>query len=710
MAALYPVSAVAHFPSLPAATIGSTSRPQSRPRPPRLPASFAAASGLAAASQLRRGVKAKNKEDAPDYSKFSDDLIVVLQNAEKNALELNQAQIGTDALLLTLLTVSELESPNAQATRVAAFPGIEADAVAAFLQQSSETSTSSRRKTSGGPMMFTPMTRRTLTTAQQEQERLGHEAVEPAHLLLALLKEQQGQSTQLLQRFDQSPEEVRRRVLGTLEGPLAKLRLTAANELLKLKKEVPIAAPKKEPPLATKLRTAYEQLTGGLVERSVEAKLLLLAALSGEHLFLLGPPGTAKSLLARRLASVCRGQFFERLLTRFSVPEEVFGPLSLRALENDELRRKVEGYLPTADVAFLDEIFKANSSILNALLTLLNERRFDNGGERMDVPLWCAVAASNELPESDELDALFDRFLLRRQVPRVSDGQVPDFLRSSLDHSARESGPTDTEEPMLSVVDSIESQSSASKTTFPSHLLDLVVSLRAYLRDEAEPPVNLSDRRLGKAVRLIRLAATTSGATEVSELDLLLLQHICWDKEPSQAGEVRVWLLERMRRADKEDGADLDMVEKVKFLLAGVKMRLRRTPRSGGTISMAQTDLESMRKVLDDGLKTRLARLVQLRSILQDHSAHRLFWLEEADILEAQDALIPSAEQGVEKAAEALKDVLELQGALDLDPSTREMCLDALLDDFKDGEINDDLNRAMQRIPAGGLAGGRFPL
>jgi len=655
-------------------------------------------------------VKAKNKEDAPDYSKFSDDLIVVLQNAEKNALELNQAQIGTDALLLTLLTVSELESPNAQATRVAAFPGIEADAVAAFLQQSSETSTSSRRKTSGGPMMFTPMTRRTLTTAQQEQERLGHEAVEPAHLLLALLKEQQGQSTQLLQRFDQSPEEVRRRVLGTLEGPLAKLRLTAANELLKLKKEVPIAAPKKEPPLATKLRTAYEQLTGGLVERSVEAKLLLLAALSGEHLFLLGPPGTAKSLLARRLASVCRGQFFERLLTRFSVPEEVFGPLSLRALENDELRRKVEGYLPTADVAFLDEIFKANSSILNALLTLLNERRFDNGGERMDVPLWCAVAASNELPESDELDALFDRFLLRRQVPRVSDGQVPDFLRSSLDHSARESGPTDTEEPMLSVVDSIESQSSASKTTFPSHLLDLVVSLRAYLRDEAEPPVNLSDRRLGKAVRLIRLAATTSGATEVSELDLLLLQHICWDKEPSQAGEVRVWLLERMRRADKEDGADLDMVEKVKFLLAGVKMRLRRTPRSGGTISMAQTDLESMRKVLDDGLKTRLARLVQLRSILQDHSAHRLFWLEEADILEAQDALIPSAEQGVEKAAEALKDVLELQGALDLDPSTREMCLDALLDDFKDGEINDDLNRAMQRIPAGGLAGGRFPL
>ncbi|CAJ1367553.1 unnamed protein product, partial [Effrenium voratum] len=156
--------------------------------------------------------------------------------------------------------------------------------------------------------------------------------------------------------------------------------------------------------LAEKLPWAFRQLSEGLVERSVETKLLLLAALSGEHLFLLGPPGTAKSLLARRLATVCRGAFFERLLTRFSVPEEIFGPLSLRALENDELRRKVEGFLPTADVAFLDEVFKANSSILNALLTLLNERRFDNGGERVDVPLWTAVAASNELPESDELE------------------------------------------------------------------------------------------------------------------------------------------------------------------------------------------------------------------------------------------------------------------------------------------------------------------
>ena len=129
---------------------------------------------------------------------------------------------------------------------------------------------------------------------------------------------------------------------------------------------------------------------------------MLLAALCSEHLLLLGPPGTAKSELSRRLSSLTGGEYFERLLTRFSVPEELFGPLSIKGLERDEYNRKTEGYLPTAEVAFVDEIFKANSAILNALLTLLNERLFDNGTDRLPVPLLCLVGASNELPESEE--------------------------------------------------------------------------------------------------------------------------------------------------------------------------------------------------------------------------------------------------------------------------------------------------------------------
>lgn len=253
---------------------------------------------------------------------------------------------------------------------------------------------------------------------------------------------------------------------------------------------------------------------------------------------------------------------------------------------------------------------------------------------------------------------------------------------------------------MLSVMDSIEAQSQAGKTTFPSHLLDLVVSLRAYLRDEAEPPVNLSDRRLGKAVRLLRLGASLCGAKEVSELDLLLLQHICWDKEPSQATEVRVWLLERMRRLAQEDGEDNDLVEKVKFLLNPLKLRLHRKPRASGALSMAGNDLPSMREVLEEVVKTRLERLAQLKQTLQDHTAHRLFWLEASEILEVEDALIPSAEQSVEKAEAVLKDVLELQGALDLAPTARDICLDALLDDFSnDDERMSEVIRGATRLP-----------
>lgn len=163
--------------------------------------------------------------------------------------------------------------------------------------------------------------------------------------------------------------------------------------------------------LQQKIDQAIEVLERRLFERSELIRLLILGIMSGENALLVGPPGTAKSQLARSISKLFGSEhWFDYLLTRFTTPDEIFGPVSLQQLKQDQYVRKTAGYLPSAQFAFLDEIFKANSAILNSLLSILHERIYFNGREKEEVPLLFLVAASNELPDEEEqLTALYDR-------------------------------------------------------------------------------------------------------------------------------------------------------------------------------------------------------------------------------------------------------------------------------------------------------------
>ncbi|MDP1687144.1 AAA family ATPase [Hydrogenophaga sp.] len=264
---------------------------------------------------------------------------------------------------------------------------------------------------------------------------------------------------------------------------------------------------------------ALAELERGLLQRDVAARALLLAALAGEHVLLLGPPGTAKSELARRLQRLLPGaHYFERLLTRFTVPEELFGPLSLRALEDDRYERLTEGYLPSAEVAFLDEVFKANSAILNTLLGLLHERQFDNGSQRLPVPLVCLVGASNEQPQDDSLLAFYDRFLLRVPVQPVDDAHFAALLQTSVASPAAPPAEALIDRARL---DALREQ--ATHITLGDTVLGLLLQARQHATQTGQ---SVSDRRWRQLVELLRLQAASRAAVEVSEWDLWLLPFV----------------------------------------------------------------------------------------------------------------------------------------------------------------------------------------
>ena len=261
---------------------------------------------------------------------------------------------------------------------------------------------------------------------------------------------------------------------------------------------------------AQRVRAAVDSARRGLVDREVLVELVALAAIAGEHLLIIGPPGTAKSAAVRRVAAALGGRYFEYLLGRFTEPSEIFGPVDLRRLQEGVVETATDGMLPEAELAFLDEVFQGSTAILNTLLGILNERRFRRGKTVVDCPLRLAVGASNSLPEEPSLAAFADRFLLRQWVEPVADPLLEDLLSEGWGLSL---------DPLEAVAD-VEDLDVLTQAARSADLNQARPLLARALRQLRSQGIAVSDRRAVKCQSLLAAAAALDGRTWADERDL----------------------------------------------------------------------------------------------------------------------------------------------------------------------------------------------
>lgn len=275
-------------------------------------------------------------------------------------------------------------------------------------------------------------------------------------------------------------------------------------------------------------------LSEGLYERAEIVSLTLLSSLSGKPIFLYGPPGTAKSFIAKRISSAFKdAKYFGYLMQRFSTPEDIFGPISLEELKNDKYVRKIRGYLPDSDFAFLDEIWKSTPAILNTLLTIINERIFKNGYEEIKVPLKALISASNETPPVGQgLEALYDRFIMRLMVlPMKNRYNFEKILENTEINSYIEID----DELKISNDEWITIRKEANKIKLSKIVIDIIhnikLSIEKFNEDNRDIAIYVSDRRWQNISYLLKMSSYLNDKEEVDIYESFLIDNCLWSLE-----------------------------------------------------------------------------------------------------------------------------------------------------------------------------------
>ena len=354
---------------------------------------------------------------------------------------------------------------------------------------------------------------------------------------------------------------------------------------------------------------AMQALRGALEssfrERQEVIEATLVAVLAREHVFMLGPPGTAKSALCRAICAAFQGNYFEILLTKTLPPEEVFGALAISKLKQDIYERNTDRKLPWAHFGFGDEIWKSSSAILNSLLTLLNERIYHNGTQVMQCPLQTFVSASNELPTAEELAALYDRFAIRLVTDRLQDDDnFIDMVSGSLASNL----------PRLTLEQLADAQAEAAALPVSRDVLRLLASIR---RDIASEGIYVSDRKYVQAVRLMRARAYLAGHSEVEAEDLEILEHVLWN-EPDQRKTVRRIVQKYSNPLGEKIGKIMDGVLEVPGLLQAKQVEGVEAHKK------VKAALDQLKKLGDPETNPKLQQAIERasqinQSILRDH-------------------------------------------------------------------------------------------